>query len=183
MAGSALKTPAVMSPTPYTVSRTGPAIAPRPQVRNDSISEAQAEQTGHDEVGTLHPPVFAIGQQADRVSAQVEAVAGQDLDHGGGDEQRAGQDPGEQGAAALDAGGRNRGHGAGRGSENSHGSVPFRSGLCSHLGVDRRLRFSTQEGRRSFPPADVENFTFGTTRAVRGRSAPTGPHFELRSTS
>jgi len=83
------------------------------QVRNDSIPEAQAEQTGHDEVGTLHPPVLAIGQQADRVSGQVEAVAGQHLDHGGGDEQRTGQGPGEQGAAALDARGRSRGHGAG----------------------------------------------------------------------
>ena len=103
IAGSALKTPPITSPAPNTASSTGPATAPRPPRRCGAAAYAKidAEQPGDDEVRTLHPAERAVGEQADRVPDEVEAVAGEDLDDGGRDEQRTGDDPGEQCAAAY----------------------------------------------------------------------------------
>ena len=41
---------------------------------------------------------------------------------------------------------------------------------------------SRHKKEEKFVAADVENVTFGTTRAVRGRSAPTRPTLRVRST-
>ena len=53
--------------------RPGDRASPAAEVRSHSVREEQAEQPGHDEVGTLHPPVLAVGEQADRVPSQVKA--------------------------------------------------------------------------------------------------------------
>ena len=103
IAGSALKTPADHQPcAEYREKhRSSDRAAPAAQVRGCRVREDDAEQPGNDEVRTLHPAEGTVGEQADRVPNEVEAVAGEDLGGGGRDEQRTGDNPGEQCAAAY----------------------------------------------------------------------------------
>ena len=105
--------------------RAGDRAATTAQVRDHRVREDQAEQPGQDEVGALHPAVRAVGQQAQRMADEVVALAGEDLDHGGGDEDRTGHHAGEQGAATGAGDGRRLRDDGGRGGESGHGGVPL----------------------------------------------------------
>jgi hypothetical protein len=56
----------------------------------------QVQRPGHDEVGDLDPAQVAEAQQAERVVAEIETIAGECLDQDDRDEQRAGDDSARQ---------------------------------------------------------------------------------------
>jgi hypothetical protein len=69
---------------------------PLPQRPPQADGAGHIEPAGHDEVGDLDPAQLPQAQQADRVAAEVEPVAGERLDQGHHQEQRAGHDPAGQ---------------------------------------------------------------------------------------
>src|SRR5215211_1237246 len=183
MAGSALKTPAVTSPTPYTVNRTGPAIAPRPARRCGTTPYPKLRLSTPATMKLAlctHPysPLasrligWRVRSKPSRVNIWTTAVVT------------------NRGPARAPA---NRG--PRRWTPEAEAvvmvlaceartvmAVFLSEAVCALTPASTDGCDSRHKKRKKFPAADVENFTFGTTRAVRGRSAPTRPTLRVRST-
>ena len=69
-------------PVPYTPINSGPQVPARAAVQDasDSDSEPDGQQATPDKVGDLDPAEVAEAEQADRVSSEVVARAGEELE-------------------------------------------------------------------------------------------------------
>ncbi|GAA3427951.1 hypothetical protein GCM10018953_51340 [Streptosporangium nondiastaticum] len=96
--GSMVNRPAAIIPAPKIPTRMGSARRPTPlgDGAPDAGGQRHAAHAGEHERGDLYPADVAGGELADRMTGDVEALAGEHLDDRRGEEDRPGQGAGEQ---------------------------------------------------------------------------------------